>query len=55
MGKFESVKKDVEQRGDFIGPMIKGQMWVELKGQFTVSELRSIAANIERNNKVRSK
>jgi len=53
MSNFDKLKKDVEARGDCIGSLMKGQMWIALKGNFTVDELRSIAANIQRHSKIR--
>lgn len=34
-------------RQDRIGPMLRGQYWVELHGQFTISQLRELIRKLE--------
>ena len=49
MSDFESIREEVQQRGDTISPMLPGAGWISLQGNFTAKELRAIASEIDTN------
>jgi hypothetical protein len=46
-----SIEKLREESEGSIGPLLKGQQWVELHGVFTYAQLMSLAAEIQKTGK----
>ena len=49
MANFEEVKKEINNRGDTVSPILPGACWISLSGNFTPKELRAIAKEVEDN------
>lgn len=45
--KYDELMKEVDNRGEFIAPLLSGASWINLKGNFTANELRIIANKID--------
>jgi len=47
MREFDNLVADADERGDLIAPIFPGACWITLKGNFTSTELRRIADEID--------
>ncbi len=47
MTTYEKLAADIRERGDFVAPILPGACWTTVKGNFTSSELRKIAKEID--------
>lgn len=50
MTRFEKLVQEKAEQGAIIGPLLPAN-WIELKGNFTVGELKTIATEVEKHYK----
>lgn len=50
MNIFEKLVIEKAKQGSYVGPLLPAN-WIELKGNFTVGELKTIASAVDRNYK----
>lgn len=50
---YERLKEEITEQGGSLGPLFRGQQWIEIHGTLTYAQLMALAAHIQKNGKVK--